>query len=227
MNPKVIGNVILGVGLFLPSVLEMVWLSSANTNLKASGNEAADVAIASAAEDEYCTPALKKVLRRVAGACGLLEGGGRGCQPADAKSVASLSGSDFNALFKPLKHRVKILQFDSEQTDLDPGAAKTVEDAWSDQRGASFFFVVSRASADGDAAYNQSLSQKRAESVLSHLETKFNDPDLKREVGLMWLGEEFAQLSEEFCSWERSRDGECTRTDINRSAFVAWIDCAI
>lgn len=227
MNPKVMGSVILALGIFIPSVMEMSWLSSASSSMKANEGQESEVAIASAAEDEYCTPALKKVLRRVAGACGLLEGGGRGCQPADAKNVASLSGSDFNALFTPLKHRVKILQFDSEQTDLDGGAQKSVEDAWSDQRGASFFFVVSRASPDGDAAYNQMLSQKRAESVLGHLEQKFNDPDLKREVGLMWLGEEFAQLGEEFCSWERSREGECSRTDINRSAFVAWIDCAI
>jgi hypothetical protein len=46
-------------------------------------------------------------------------------------------------------------------------------------------------------------------------------------VGLLWLGEEYAQLSEEFCTWQRSREGECSIKDINRSAFVAWIDCAI
>jgi hypothetical protein len=46
-------------------------------------------------------------------------------------------------------------------------------------------------------------------------------------VGLLWLGEEFAQLGDEFCTWSRSRAGECTAKDINRSAFVAWIDCAI
>ena len=36
-----------------------------------------------------------------------------------------------------------------------------------------------------------------------------------------------APLTEEFCSWERSREGACAVKDINRSAFVAWIDCAI
>ena len=103
-----------------------------------------------------------------------------------------------------------------------------VEAVWAEKRGASFFFVVSRASTDGDADYNAQLSQTRAQSVLTHLEHKFpQDEDLKK-VGLLWLGEEFAQLGPEFCTWKRSRDGtKCTPTDINRSAFVAWIDCAI
>jgi hypothetical protein len=51
--------------------------------------------------------------------------------------------------------------------------------------------------------------------------------DLKK-VGLLWLGEEFAQLNQDFCTWNRSRAGQdCSDKDINRSAFVAWIDCAI
>jgi outer membrane protein OmpA-like peptidoglycan-associated protein len=224
-DPKAIG--VMAVGVLVPAVMQVMWLGDAEESLKAAPDAAGEVAIASAAEDEYCTPALKKILRRVAGACGLLEGGGRGCQPADAKSVAALSGSDFNALFKPLSHRVSIIQFDHDNTELDDGAMTSVEQSWSDQKGASFFFVVSRASPDGDATYNQQLSQKRAESVLAHLETKFQDPDLKKEVGLMWLGEEFAQLGDEFCGWKRSREGDCNSTEINRSAFVAWIDCAI
>lgn len=218
---------IMAAGGLLPAVLVGYWISEAKESLAAAPESAGEVAIASAAEDDYCTPGLKKVLRRVAGACGLLEGGGRGCQPADAKSVAALSGNDFNALFRPLQHRVSIVQFDHDGVDLDEGARRTAETAWSDQRGASFFFVVARASPEGDAAYNQQLSQQRAEAVLSHLENKFQDPDLKKEVGLLWLGEEFAQLDQEFCSWTRSRDGACSRSDINRSAFVAWIDCAI
>lgn len=218
---------IMAAGALLPAILVGYWIGEAKESLEAAPEEAGEVAIASAAEDEYCTPGLKKVLRRVAGACGLLEGGARGCQPADAKSVAALSGNDFNALFRPLQHRVSIVQFDHDNVDLDDGARKATEDAWSDQRGASFFFVVSRASPEGDPTYNQQLSQKRAEAVLGHLENKFQDPDLKKEVGLLWLGEEFAQLDKEFCSWKRSRDGECSTSDINRSAFVAWIDCAI
>lgn len=214
-------------GLALPAIAVTMWLSSARAALENAPEAASEVAIASAAEDEYCTPKLKQIIRRVAGACGLLQEGGRGCKPADAKSVAAMSGDDFNALFKPLSHRAGIIQFDSEQVALDPGAQGLVEQAWSDQRGASFFFVVARASRDGDPVLNQQLSQKRAESVLGHLETKFQDPDLKQEVGLLWLGEEYAQLSEEFCEWKRSREGECSIKDINRSAFVAWIDCAI
>lgn len=218
---------IMVAGIVSPTVFVSFWVSEAKASLEAAPEVAADVAIAAAAEDEYCTPGLKKVLRRVAGACGLLEGGGRGCQPADAKSVAALSGDDFNALFRPLRHRVNIVQFDLDGTELDAAAQQSIEGAWSDQRGASFFFVVSRSSPEGNAEYNQQLSQKRAEAVLNHLETRFSDPELKREVGLLWLGEEFAQLDEEFCTWNRSRSDECTSRDINRSAFVAWIDCAI
>lgn len=224
-GPKSI--VLLIIALILPCILLSLWLNGAKTSLAQATGASTDVAIASVAEDEYCTPKLKQILRRVAGACGLLQEGGRGCQPANAKQVAAMSGDDFNALFKPLSHRARIIQFDSAQVELDPGGQMTVEGAWSDQRGASFFFVVARASADGDQAFNQQLSQQRAEAVLTHLEQKFNDPDLRKEVGLLWLGEEYAQLSEEFCTWNRSREGDCSIADINRSAFIAWIDCAI
>jgi outer membrane protein OmpA-like peptidoglycan-associated protein len=211
----------------VPAIMEVAWLNNASESLEAAPSEAQNVAIASASEDNYCTPKLKQVLRRVAGACGLLGEGGRGCKPTDAKSVAALSGEDFNALFKPLSHRAGIIQFDSESTELDFGGSKVIDDSWSDQRGASFYFVVARASRDGDPEVNQRLSQSRAEAVLKHLETKFPDTELRSQVGLLWLGEEYAQLSEEFCSWKRSREGECSIKDINRSAFVAWIDCAI
>jgi hypothetical protein len=170
---------------------------------------------------------LKQVVRRVASACGLLDSGGRGCKPADAQAVAALTGDDFNALFRPLADRAHIIQFDERDGQLDDRARKEVEDVWAEKRGASFFFVVSRASTDGDAASNAKLSQARAQAVLAHLEAQYpGDEDLKK-VGLLWLGEEFAQLGPEFCDWNRSRDGACTAQDINRSAFVAWIDCAI
>lgn len=216
------------LGLAIPAGLSMYWLNQAQKSLEESTDAASEVAIASAKEDEYCSAHLKKVLRRVAGACGLLADGSRGCKPADAKTFAALSGDDFNTLFLPLSHRASIIQFDAEQTDLDLGAQQLVEKAWSDQQGASFFFVVSRASRDGNRKLNQKLSKGRAEAVLSHLETKFQDPELKNEIGLLWLGEEYAQLGEEFCEWSRSKkETPCTKKEINRSAFVAWIDCAI
>lgn len=69
---------------------------------------------------------------------------------------------------------------------------------------------------------------QRANAVLGHLKSTYNDPDLEQEVGLLWLGEEFAQLDEEFCKWNRSRsDGGCNTEELNRSAFVAWIDCRL
>jgi outer membrane protein OmpA-like peptidoglycan-associated protein len=141
-----------------------------------------------------------------------------------------MSGADFNALFTPLASRAHIVQFDAEQTDLDDFGRKEIEQVWAEKGGASFFFVVARASPDGDAALNTQLSQQRAQSVMGHLQQKFpGDEDLSK-VGLLWLGEDFAQLDTGFCDWNRSRKengAACTAKDINRSAFVAWIDCAI
>ena len=221
-------GLVLFVGcLALPLAFVVVSEQAAASRMGGATDAASDVPIASAAEDSYCTMQLKQVVRRVAGACGLLESGARGCKPADAKSVASLTGEDFNSLFKPLSNRAHIVQFDKDQVALDDGAMKEVEETWAEKKGASFFFVVSRASTDGDAAYNTQLSQARAQSVLAHLEQKFpQDEDLKK-VGLLWLGEEYAQLGPEFCTWNRSREGDCKPQDINRSAFVAWIDCSI
>lgn len=222
---------VLGLVLLIPIILVAIWAGSAGRRYRESQkNEdpSKQAAIASVSDDSYCTPALKAIIRRVAGACGLLEGGGgRGCQPMQAQKVAALSGDDFNAMFRPLSKRAHIIQFDSQKTDLDDDGKKMVEKAWSDQRGASFFFVVSRASTDGAADYNQGLSRDRAQAVLEHLQKRFKDDDLKNQVGLLWLGEEYAQLGDEFCGWSRSRSATCTPTEINRSAFVAWIDCAI
>jgi outer membrane protein OmpA-like peptidoglycan-associated protein len=219
---------LIGLSLGVPILMVASWASSAQARLKESSSAAKDVAVASMSDDTYCTPRLKAIIRRVAGACGLIEGGGgRGCQPMEAKKVAALSGDEFNALFAPLAKRAHIIQFDANQVELDPDAAAAVEKAWSDQRGASFFFVVARASTDGSSETNESLSRDRAKGVLTHLQNKFKDEDLKNQVGLLWLGEQYAQLGDEFCGWSRSRSTECTPKEINRSAFVAWIDCAI
>ncbi len=221
--------ILLAAALVVPLALVVLWATSAAARLAASRGAAHEVATAAVANDAYCTPQLKAIVRRVAGACGLLEGagGGRGCQPLQARKVAALSGNDFNALFKPLAHRAHLVQFDASRAELDPAAREVVERAWGDQRGASFFFVVSRASPDGDEQYNEALSRDRAKAVLDWLDQRFHDEDLRKQVGLLWLGEDYAQLGTEFCGWQRSRSGPCTRADINRSAFIAWIDCAI
>ena len=220
---------IIGVpGLVIPTLLVLSWLGDAETSLnEAVRPEKEEVAIASVSEDAYCTPKLKSIIRRVATACGLIGGSGRGCQPMQAKQVAQLSDDEFNALFRPLGKKAHIIQYDADSIELDTTGKATVEQAWAGQGGASFFFVVARASPDGKAAHNEELSAGRAKSVLEHLEQKFEDPDLKKQVGLLWLGEGFAQLDSEFCQWNRSRTDECTEKEINRSAFVAWIDCAI
>jgi len=214
--------------LTVPVIFVVSGERSAATRLAESSDEASEVPIASAADEGYCSPQLKGIVRRVAGACGLLGEGGRGCKPADAKNVAAMSGDDFNALFSPLAKRAHIVQFDSEVTALDEKAKAEVEKTWAEKGGASFFFVVSRASKDGNADLNTQLSQDRAQAVMTHLQEKFpGDEDLKR-VGLLWLGADYAQLGPEFCEWQRSRGGEpCAVKDINRSSFVAWIDCAI
>src|SRR5512138_861952 len=164
--------ILLAAAFAVPLALVAIWATSASARLAASRDAAHEVATAAVANDAYCTPQLKAIVRRVAGACGLLEGagGGRGCQPLQAKKVAALSGSDFNALFKPLAQRAHLVQFDASRAELDPGARALLEKAWSDQRGASFFFVVSRASPDGDEQYNEALSRDRAKAVLDHLD---------------------------------------------------------
>jgi outer membrane protein OmpA-like peptidoglycan-associated protein len=146
----------------------------------------------------------------------------------EARKVATIAGDDFNALFIPMADRAGIIQFDNNSAELDARDEALLEELFADQRGASYFFVVARASPDGSLARNQELSQQRGEAVLEHLRRTFDDPDLDREVGLLWLGEEFAQLDQQFCSWRRSgAEDECRTADLNRSAFLAWIDCQI
>lgn len=214
---------VLGIG--LPAAFVGSWLGDAKANLEAAEAAPSTVPRAEFPEEGYCSASLKQIVRRVAGACGLL--GGRGCQPTDASNVVKLAPNDFNALFLPLKHRVRIIQFDQSKTELDADAKKAVEEAWGDRGGARFFFVVSRASPEGSIEVNRELSAKRAQAVLDHLTSVYKDPDIQKQVGLLWLGEEFAQLTKDFCDWSRSRAGACDEKDINRSAFIAWIDCAI
>lgn len=222
-----------GVVTFLvPLALVTWWVVSARGRLEELEAKPVDptaqAAVAQAADAEYCSPELKKVLRRVLQSCGLMSNGEvRGCQPLEAKSVATVSGGDFNALFLPLAKRAAILEFDSGKAELDDADLALLDRTFAEQGGGSYFFVVSRSSPDGDAVFNRELSQKRGESVLTHLRATFQDPNLDQEVGLLWLGEEFAQLDDTFCSWQRSGAAECNPTDLNRSAFVAWIDCRL
>ncbi|MCA9652881.1 MAG: hypothetical protein H6712_20675 [Myxococcales bacterium] len=217
----------------IPLGLTTRWVSAAKDRLaqieQGETPEEATVATAAAANEEYCTPALKQVLRRVLLSCGLAaEGQARGCQPVDAKNVATMEGEDFNALFLPLADRVAIIQYDKDKAELDEQDVALLDQTFSDQRGASWFFVVARSSPDGSAEHNRELSQERADAVMAHLRQRFDDPDLDKEVGLLWLGEEYAQLDESFCSWRRSgAKDDCKPEHINRSAFVAWIDCRL
>ena len=228
MNDNVRRGIMAAPALLIPMLMVNTWLGSAQTRLDEMDPAARPkVAIASVTEDAYCTPKLKSIIRRVAGACGLIGGASRGCQPMQAQKVAQLTDEEFNALFLPLNKKARIVQYEADSMDLDASGMQTVEGAWGDQGGASFFFVVARASPDGKTEHNEKLSAGRARSVLSHLQTKFQDPNLDQQVGLLWLGEEFAQLGEKFCQWSRSRSDVCTPKEINRSAFIAWIDCAI
>jgi len=211
------------VGFWVRAATLRVW------RLAAEQGAGPAVAVASAANEGYCSGELKKILRRVLTSCGLISGGSqRGCQPLQAKQVAAMSGNDFNALFAPLADRAAIIQFDQDGSELDDSAKTLLDRSFADQRGASYFLVVARASPEGAVSYNRELSRKRAEAVLGHLREKFHDPDLDQEVGLLWLGEEFAQLDKDFCQWSRSRaGGPCSTYELNRSAFIAWIDCRL
>ena len=121
-----------------------------------------------------------------------------------------------------------IVQFEKESADLEASDLALIDKVFADQRGASYFFVVARSSPEGSMVYNRDLSQRRAGAVIDRIKTNFQDPDLDKEVGLLWLGEEFAQLDEQFCTWSRSGDAaNCNPEDLNRSAFIAWIDCRL
>jgi outer membrane protein OmpA-like peptidoglycan-associated protein len=221
-----------GVALLIPTALVGTWVHAASGRLEENekhADEGPQVAVASASEEGYCSTELKKVLRRVLQSCGLLSSGEvRGCQPLEAKNVATLAGGDFNSLFLPMAEHAGIIQFDKDSADLDAGDTALLDKVFSDQRGASYFFVVSRSSPEGSEIYNRDLSQKRGQAVLDHLKQTFKDPDLDKEVGLLWLGEEVEQLDTEFCKWNRSgSDGTCQPQDLNRSAVVAWVDCTL
>jgi outer membrane protein OmpA-like peptidoglycan-associated protein len=233
MKPRWIS---IGLGALLmvgPALLVVFWAGSAESRLReaevATKAASDEVAVAKAANETYCTPELKKILRRVLQSCGLIGGrAGRGCQPVDAKAVATMSGADFNALFQPMQARGGIVQFDQGSGELDETDMRLVDRIFAERKGASYFFVVSRASPEGSIGTNRELSKQRAEGVLQHLQQTFNDPDLERQVGLLWLGEEYAQLPQEFCNWQRSGTSEhCNTEDLNRSAFITWIDCRL
>ncbi|MBN2804382.1 MAG: hypothetical protein JXR91_14900 [Deltaproteobacteria bacterium] len=219
--------------LLVPVVLLSVWISQARTRLAEAESVAvatpANIAVASQSNEAYCTPVLKKILRRVLQSCGLVNGrAGRGCQPMDARNLATMSGDDFNALFTPMNERGGIIQFEQGKSDLDPKDMALVEKVFAQRRGGSYFFVVARSSPEGAVNTNSELSKARAEGVLSHLQSTFHDPDLEKQVGLLWLGEEFAQLDPDFCNWDRSGDEtSCTPETLNRSAFITWIDCQL
>ena len=219
--------------LLVPMVSVGLWISQADARLAEATARPPDpgeqVAVAASANQSYCSPELKRVLRRVLLSCGLMEesGGGRGCQPVQAASVATLAGDDFNALFSPMKARGGIIQFDKDASELDQGDLALVDELFAAQGGASWFFVVARSSPEGSTEHNRTLSRARAEAVMTHLRATFKDPDLDREVGLLWLGEEFAQLDQQFCDWRRSATDTCEPEDLNRSAFIAWIDCRL
>ena len=186
-------------------------------------------AVADHAEAAYCTPQFKQVLQRVLNACGLVgTQSRRGCQPADVKSLAQISGADFNALFLPLAKRGAIVLFDEGSEKLDDGGRKLIEERWLDRQGARYFFIVARGSQTGSARTNRVLSHKRANSVLFQLSETTKDPALDKQVGMLWLGKEFAQLPQEFCEWPTSRENKgCDKQAINRSAFISWVDCRL
>ena len=223
--------VVIAVALAIPVALTTMWVHSADARLQAAASTAPtdQAPVAAASDVAYCSPQLKKILRRVLMSCGLVGGNAsRGCQPIQAKNVATMSGADFNALFKPMKDRGGIVQFELDKADLDPNSLQLIDQVFADQRGASWFFVVARSSPDGTVEHNRDLSKSRAEAVMNHLRDHFKDPDLDKEVGMLWLGKEYAQLETEFCQWKRSATGaSCTSDEINRSAFIAWIDCQL
>lgn len=185
-------------------------------------------ATAPAASDETCGPELKKTLGRVLTACGLIAGeDAHGEQPARARSVAPITGADFAALFRPVKDRGGVIEFDQGKADLGPEDIQLIDAIFTEQRAARTFLVVSRVPLEGSIEGNRTIARQRAESVMDHLRQQFQDPDLDKEVGLLSLDAERTHLDPELCTWRRSGDPDrCKNEHIDRSAVVAWIDCA-
>lgn len=246
VNGVVMVAVLLGLGLGTRSMV-----ASAAWRLEhpdEAGTVKTAAPVLTSAEMAYCTPELKGILRTVLTKCGLIGGGRKGCQPKELRNAAAINDKEFNALFAPLAKRGGVILFDPTKSELDQGAKDLIDKLWRDQRGASWFFVVARASPDGKTEENERYSHERANSVLFYLEDKFKDPDIEKKVGLLWLGEEYAQLGTDFCDWERSRpEVECHREAefagmskreaakamleqnkaMNRSAVISWIDCRL
>ena len=105
MKPITVQVLCAVAGLALACLLVAVWVGSAAARVEAlsSAPPAKAAAVAAAADEGYCTPELKQILKRVLTSCGLMHRDrGRGCKPLEAKTVAAMSGDDFNALFSPL-----------------------------------------------------------------------------------------------------------------------------
>jgi len=231
---------VVAVCLAFPTTAALTWISSAEARLERNieaertpHKDKKQIATAAAANEGYCTPELKRILRRVLRSCGLIGNSSagttsRGCQPVDARSLATMSGDDFNALFIPMKKRGGIIQFAQGKAEMHKPGTDLLDKVFGNQRGGSYFFIVARASPEGSVKTNRKLSKERAEALMKHLRERFPQPDLDRQVGLLWLGEEFAQLDKSFCDWERSgKSDSCDSKELNRSAFIAWIDCQL
>src|SRR6476469_5638047 len=132
MTPIRVG--VLVVRLAIPAAVTGKWISSAENRLQEMTATPAEAPpVAAAADVGYCSPELKKILRRVLMSCGLVGGGAaRGCQPVQAKNVATMSGTDFNALFRPMKDRGGIVQFDLDKSELDPADTALVDQVFAD-----------------------------------------------------------------------------------------------
>ena len=230
--PGLAGAVVMTVLLLVMMAMVYSKVTTASARLRDPelAAEKQQVAIADHAEVAYCTPQFKQVLQRVLHSCGLSDATGRrGCKPTDVKTFANITDADFNALFTPLKDRGAVIMFDTGKHELDDEAKKLLEDRWADRKGARYFFIVARASKVGSSAKNRQLSHERANSVMFHIKDQApNDPDLDKKVGMLWLGEEYAQFSEDYCQWTNSKPSEkCTEQAINQSAFISWVDCRL
>jgi outer membrane protein OmpA-like peptidoglycan-associated protein len=226
------GLVIGGAALVVALGLVGNSVSSAKRRLtRPADAERPAVATAQESEVAYCTSGFKEVLERVLHSCGLsAQTDRRGCKPSDIKTFAAISDDDFNSLFHPLRERGGVLMFDEGSDVLDEVGQKLLEERWFERQGARYFFVVARASKTGTPAQNRALSHRRANSVMFTLQkiSGESEEELNQRVGLLWLGNEYAQLSQEYCEWPRSRaEAPCDEEPINRSAFVSWVDCRL
>ena len=224
---------ILAVLLAIPATATGIWIGSAEARLEelsAKPGEGAAVAVASASDVEYCNPELKRILRRVLMSCGLV-GGERGARlPAgpgqerrddDRRRLQRAVPADEGAR----RHR-PVRQGQGRARRRGPRARRSGV-----RRSARRELVLRRLARRRPRArsqHNRDLS-KGARRGRDEPPPRAVQGSRSRQGGRPALARRGVRPARDRVlrvEAQLHRHG-CTPEEINRSAFVAWIDCQL